>query len=457
MRTWYSFVMSCFLLGAATAQTPSEAIFVLTRDAEGFAIQRIVVRENQEVILPAEAVSPILPIGLGQSADIVRSEDAPGTIVVRNSEGALEVSYHRQDGSVKKYPPVSFSSLRSYDIRVNVTEGSGVKAVFEINGYESVAETGGPVLDLFKGMIPLAEKDVSTTLVTTRRTPRSAAAVGEFPVSYADELLFTQVRDASGEFVDFIVDFGAGRTVVSKEFLPSGAVIRELVAIERSEKGDRVVKGTMGAAGGEVEAYLGQSTLEEFALGNVHISKLDVNVVRDIPSFGGRKIGGIIGMDILQSGGLIEFSYAEAGFARLGRGESPSEPDISVPFTTAGAHLFIEGALGSIPASFLFDTGARFSIVSESIPGRIGAALFEDSSRTIRGLDGRPIEAKITAPVPVVTAGQPIGSLPFIVADLPVLRSMGLETEGAILGNDVWSKFRRIQVDFEKKSLYLWQ
>lgn len=457
MRAPYIFLFSSLLSLTLAGQTSTKSIFVLARNQNTFEIERIVIPESTDVRLPVGTVSPILPIGPGQSGDIIQGGDTATEIIVRNTDGGIEVEFHRSDGSVKTNPPVALSTLRSYDIRVNVIAGTGLRKAFVIEAYETVRAAGGPVIDLFRGMIPLKQSDVSTTLVTTPRTVRSATLEGEAPLTYSGGLIFTSVRDDAGDTVDFIVDFGAGATVVSKEFLPEGLEIRELIGVERSEAGDKIVKGSMGAAGGDVESFLGQSTLNDFEFGTIHIPQLTVNVVSEIPSFDGRRVGGIIGMNILQLACAAEISYEEQGKITLGRGEAVPEPNVAIAFSMAARHIFIEGKLDSVAVSYLFDTGARFSIISEDVPGRIGATLNADSRRTIRGLDGRPVQANSTSPIGILLGDHQLGANQFVVADLPVLRGMGLQDNGAILGNDVLSRFSRIRVDFEKKFLYLWE
>ena len=448
----------CLMLNAisVSAQSGGDGIFALSRNGDTFKIEWFDVPQGAEVTLPSEVISPILPISVGQSGDIVQEAQRSARVVVKNTLKGIVVDAYRPDGSVRNNPPVTLASLRSYDIRVNVTAWNGLRKAFVIQGYASVADAEGPVIDLFRGMIPLQTNDISTTLVTTVRQNEPLVSVsGSATLLYENGLLLTEVMDHNGVARLFIVDFGAGATVVTKGFLPDETTITELTAIERSEKGDRVLRGSMQAAGGEVSSFIGQAKLEKLVFGDISAGEVAANVIGEMPRFGDAEIFGIIGIDVLQRGGTVFFSYGSPGRLIFGDDETPSDRSVPVPFTVAGKHIFLRGALEGRPVLYLFDTGARFSIVS-AVAAEIGEVpLSHADVRSVRGLDGQPMDARTTKPLSVTLNGTSLGSAAFSVIDLPVLKGMGLEEAGAILGNDFLSGFSGISVDFAGEQLRL--
>lgn len=458
MRALSTILCVFVLFHPTSAQQTNDGIYYLSREGDLIGIRWIEVPEGAELTLPPGAISPILPISIGQSGDVTKEVELSAKVVVRNVGGEIGVDFHRPDGSVRTNPPVSLASVRSYDIRVNVIAGNGNRKAFSISGYKSLEEASGPVIDLFRGMIPLDENDLSTTLVTTpRREEPSAFIQGSAILRYESGLLLTEVTDHQGGTRLFIVDFGAGATVVTKDFLPRDVMVTELTGIERSEKGDRLIKGSMQAAGGDVSSFLGQATLTELRFGEIKVPNVTVNVIEKMPSFGEAQISGIIGIDILQRGKTATFSYESNGRLTLGRAEVAVARSQTIPFTVVGKHIFLEGALEDEKASFLFDTGARFSILSEEMVTRADLPLSDQEARSVKGLDGAPMMARATAPLSIRLADGFIGSAVFSVIDLPVLRGMGLQQDGAILGNDVLSGFSRLEVRFDEQKLIVWK
>jgi predicted aspartyl protease len=261
----------------------------------------------------------------------------------------------------------------------------------------------------------------------------------------------------------FIVDFGAGGTVVVRDFLPENTKIQELTGIEYSEKGERTVRGTMGGAGGEVENFLGDALLGELYVGEITFPDVKARVVKAFPKFGEKHVVGILGINLLQRADIVTFDYAKEGYLSL-KPESEKEEShssgkrvVELPFSIATKHIFIEGRMNNTPVSFIFDTGARGSIIGLASAQEAGLKLDNESKRQFRGLDGNPIDAK-TATVEKLHLGNwEFSNIEFYVADLSVLQKMGLQKNGGLLGNDFLQKYNKVEVDFPGKMIRLWK
>ena len=97
-------------------------------------------------------------------------------------------------------------------------------------------------------------------------------------------------------------------------------------------------------------------------------------------------------------------------------------PSAEVPFYLAAKHIFLDGEVNEVPVSFLFDTGARSSILSASIAEKAGLEEAGDGRKgELRGLDNNPVETlRVTADR--LRLGEWLRSdVPFLSADLSIL------------------------------------
>jgi len=451
-----------FGTSGANPATSVTRLMILVEKLGFVAVETVPVADGEEVVLSRpELVTVLLPYGLGQSGDVVQKSRRAGETRVRRAGGVLEVRVRQPDGSFRDLPPVSLTDLAEYDMRVNVTGAGGKKKAFRISGYEEVAEDGGPVIDMFRGMVPLADGDYAvTTEVTRRREP--ARIAGRTGLLYQDGLIFTTVANRDGRSGLFVVDLGAGGTVISRDFLPAGVEIEKIEGVEYSEKGARKVAGTMGGAGGEVSSLLGAAALGSLTLGKIVIDGVRANVVQEMPQLGGRPVAGILGVDVLArtSRLRLERTGKEAGTltfdsAAGGASHDRSTEVVEVPFTWVAKHLLIDAAFGDVPASLILDTGARGSLIPATFAKRAGLPPAPGAPREFRGLDGRALASDPVLVENLGLAGTPVGAVVFHATDLTVVESMGLEENTGLLGNDFLFRYRVLEVDFQARAVRL--
>jgi len=108
-------------------------------------------------------------------------------------------------------------------------------------------------------------------------------------------------------------------------------------------------------------------------------------------------------------------------------------------------------SINSKQVSFLFDTGARFSFVSEGL----GLSTNGNKAPDVRGLDGNIIPAKSVDVKSFSLGDNEFQFKDFYSADIPVINNMGLKETGALLGGDFLKQFNKITVDYLNKVLWI--
>jgi hypothetical protein len=455
-------------------------VIVLVAAENDVALETISLRDGETSRFePGEIITVVLPFGLGMSGDVVRSSDLDRSFSVTCEGGLILTTIYDDFGESRTLPDVALADADRYDLRVNVTMGTGVKRVFLIKGYRSIEPAEGPVVDMFAGSVPMSAGDYS---ITTEVIPRveESSVTGVAALRVRDGFLLVDGLAEGGGGGPLIVDFGAGGTVVEREFLPDDAAIEPVLAIEHSPEGKRVLPGTMTGAGGDVSGFLGQAVIDRLDIGGIGLDELPVKVIDAMPDMGDEPIVGVLGLDVLKRAGLALLAFSEDGTGRLelmpdrrlgGGGSSPGGAaatdtagygtvvpagTIELPFTMAAKHIFVQGSLGGAPVTFLFDTGARSTVVPLRLAEKAGLAAGSLPTREFRGLDGNPFPASSVRAVGLSLGGVQFDAFDVYAADLPVLKGLGLDEGSALLGVDFVLQFARVDVDFSDSVIRVW-
>jgi len=437
--------------------------FLLRESIGGVELEKVEIADGDELTFDgADVITVVVPVGTGQSGDLVKKDQRDGSFTIRSVDGELLISKKRSDGREMSYPPVKIADLSGYDLRVNIAGGEGTKMAFMISGYDETRVDDGPVIDMFAGMIPLEDGDYSITLEISEAAPRAGVS-GETAVLYEEGFILAEGELSDGRKGWFIVDFGASGTVISKEFLPAWVDIEEVKGLEYSDKGRREVKSVMSGAGGEVTGFLGNAHPGDLKFGDVMFPDVSVRVIEAMPAFGSRKIAGILGLDLLRLCDRIAFEYPRSGPGMMmmqGRHTiaETDAPSAEVPFYLVAKHIFLDGEVNEVPVSLLLDTGARSSIISASIAdkARLGEAPSGEKGE-LRGLDGTPVQSKSVIADRLRLGDWLRSDVPLLAADLSVFESIGLRQGGGIIGNDFLDDYRLIEIDFTRGVVSLWK
>ena len=431
------------------AQPATTTVFYLRQSGADVVVDSITLKQGEmQVLSERDVLGVVLPFGSGgMSGDVVQAAQRTGMIAVRFQEGEIRVKVRRADESERDLPAVKVATLAGLDIRINITGGAGLRKAYMIRGYRDVSPAPGPVLDMFGGVVPLAAGDFSIT-TEVRAVEAVKLVEGSAALEFDDGLLFVWGEIAGAAPGWFIVDFGAGATVIDSRMLPPGAEVHALQAVEHSASGTRDVGAVMHGAGGAVTGFLGQAVLPELRMGSLEFLAARVSVVKALPAFG-RPIAGILGMDLLGRASAASLTLTEPRRLTLVAGSSPHSADaIAVPFSIAAKHLFVEGSVEGTPVRLLFDTGARRTLIAQAIADKAGLGIDRERVWQVRGLDGNRLDLPSAVPKRFAIGSLDLRGQRIYVGELPALRAMGLQDTGGLLGTDVLARFARIDVDF---------
>jgi len=397
----------------------------------------------------------ILPVGPGGSGSLVQLSDG-ATMTVSCKGDQIQVVNHVKGGKTWERPARELKDLARYDVRVSVTGADDTRKAFLILQNEKViADDVGPVMNMFAGRIPLGEGDY-VVCTDTFLHDFGTHAEGDAPLEFSRYPL-VKVRLPSGKEGTFIVDIGAGTTIVSQAFLPRDAAIEKASMVQYSASGKELLKYAPGGATGKVESILGHVKLSTLLVGGIVYKDVSVDVIKTLPDFFGRQVDGIIGLDLLRRTKILSFDLTGHGKAspklslhsdRTGRSEQTTE----VPFSIVKSHIFVNGRVNDVPVYFILDTGAPNSLLD--VPAAKAARVkgVSAEARTAKGLDGVGAEIRTGATSELTIGDKTIADTTFDVSALSafaMLRTGGQRI--GLLGNSFFAKFRRVDVDFERR------
>ncbi|MFN7963872.1 MAG: pepsin/retropepsin-like aspartic protease family protein [Thermoanaerobaculia bacterium] len=437
-------------------------VFLLHRAEGGLEVVTDSVADGQTGVWltggSSEWLDVVLPVAPGLSASLVRKEDRV-TQAVRCSQGSLSHSLRGADGREQRREPVSLATLNGEDIRVSAVTPGQEGSVFLISGYATTSRTGGPVQNLFADQAVPAEAGDWFVTTDTRERPKTATLAGEAPFELAG-YWFARGRWAQGEGW-FVIDTGATRSVLVAGALPAGTPVVPLTVLEESMAGRRELGYTPPGATGPVAGVRGRAQLGELHIGDLHFAAAEFDVLDRLPLELGRPVVGILGLDLLERAEQLTFHMPSPGEA-LGRLTlSPSQPGppaagtMRLPLTRVSEHLVVEAMAGKSNTHLLVDTGSRDLLLEPSAVAAGDVRPDAKAERAAHGLDGGSVPLRTGMLSRLALAGQDLGAVPCVVAELPVLAPLRGGGPVGLLGTAVLARFERVEIDFAQKELRL--
>jgi hypothetical protein len=469
MNATWSLVLVSLGLSLRANQSEDCRTFVLKRDGESVRIEAAAIAEGMTRVFPANEATGTLgvlfPFGNGRSGDLISRHDSR-LFIAQCLEGELRIRIRQSDGRERAWPSGKAAELAQTDMRVNVVWQGGHR-VFLLSGDGAVSiDSTGPVVDIISSKVPLDSASYAITTEVTRRLheapPRGAAPMNlAMGADGAPAHLMVYARNSSGTEGWMVLDLGSGGTVIAKSFLPPGANVVRSTGTEYSDKGSRVLAGTLGGAGGTLEhGFLGTARLASLHLGDVVISDLGVEVLDSLAPTDGRAIVGILGLDVLRRSARVRLTYGTRGAraAAIDFDPPPLRADahvVELPLAVAAGYLFVAGRSGSVSWHALLDTGSPWSFMAESLARRVLPDAKFDSVGTVTGLDNHRIVVQATT-LPLISLGSSTHqNVPFRIATLPVFANMGVSGETVLLGNSFFARFQSMTLDFAHHRLIL--
>jgi hypothetical protein len=450
---------------AAALEEPH--LHLLYLDSAGFRLEPLQLQsgESRSFVIDRESelVDVIYTVGVGTSGNVIQRSTTRYTLTIRRDDDSYHLISSTDAGRSGARPPLSVADLGTYRVRLDITAADGRKKAFVIDAGNRVRDNiSGPVMDMFRGLVPLAPGDLSIVTRTERIAPAEArpAAAGEAELVYDKGLLFTQASIEPGSPLELIVDFAAGATVMAKSALPDGVEIRVVEGVEYSEEGPRRIESTMQGAGGEVSGFLGTAILPELTVGTLVFRDVKVSVLSSLPELGGHEPAGILGMNLLSLANFACLTYpapGETGHLRLSNESHVSLPETTnVPFTRVGNHLFVTGAVDGASVTFIFDTGARRTHLHPDVAKAAGIPLRpDDDPGGTRGLDGKKMKTHLANAEELRLGHATFAPVSFVVAEMPVFQTIGLGSSAGLLGNTFLDRFAEVEIDFARELIRL--
>ena len=247
----------------------------------------------------------------------------------------------------------------------------------------------------------------------------------------------------------FVVDTGAGRSVISAE------LAQELA----------LPPGPPVLVHGITSAQMAQT---------VQTARLDVGGRRfsdlTCPVFPRAQLAadGLIGLDVL-SRFRLSFDLARNSIRM-----APSGSDVIAPSTTFsnptrlrregrparrgrfGQLILLSASAGGVPTEMFVDSGAQYSIGNLALLNAIGRDTTQGERIEVYGVTGQVLTARTGVAPDLVIANQRLGDTPLLFADLHAFETLDLADRPAVLiGADLLFRFRRVMLDFGRSRIAL--
>ncbi len=404
----------------------------------------------------AGVVDVVLPVGPGQSASLVRPGDR-GTLVVSRRGDSLHVALRRPDGTAHARPPRSLADLAREETRLSVTGGDGTRGAWVIRGGAvATPDTTGPVANMFAGKLPfrLAGGDWVVQTETWRR-PAAPAPRGRLAFT-RERWLLAEVTRPDGARGRFVVDLGAGESVVAPGFVPAGQAIVPAKMTEYSLRGDRLLDYQPGGATGLAPVVKGHTTFPSLAIGGADVRDFEAQVA-ELPAGLGADVAGILGADVLRRAARVRLVVPDGGGAAGALEFDPKRPlareDGRAPFSWVSSHVVLPGEVAGRAALWIVDSGAPVSFVD---PPAVAEEPWTSAARPappVHGAGGQPRPtSQVTAPSLRVGSGAAWPEAPVRLARLmpfDALRADGRVP--ALLGVAELARMGALDLDFERR------
>ena len=280
--------------------------------------------------------------------------------------------------------------------------------------------------------------------------------MGRAVLEYRDGYLFASGRVDGSRTGSFIIDFGAGSTLIDRTLLDSSVMLSSAI-----DSGHRNITGNViDGFGGAIDGFAGYAALPWAKVGSQRWENVTVRVVDSLPKIGGKKILGILGMDLLARIPMITFSYGLNGetavmYFMADDMAEPTRETVSIPFGIVGNHIFFKGRVNNAPVYFILDTGLSTNLLMTEAARTANIGIDTTCAAEFSVLDGMIITAQIGLADSIALESYTIPNVRFYVADLPSLSPPGALQNIGILGNSLLEQYERITVDFTRRVIRL--
>lgn len=244
---------------------------------------------------------------------------------------------------------------------------------------------------------------------------------------------------SGGETMNFVVDTGAERTVVSRQLADRmnyrQGPVRNLVTVTGSGKVNTVIVPGLEVSGTKVKE------IEAPALDHAHIGA-----------------HGMLGLDSLKSRKVtLDFKRGEMKVTPSRRVED-SDPDTIVVSARSkyGQLILVDARFLGERVKVIVDTGAQTSIGNKALLDRLQRKkkALTLSPVMVTSVTGQSIPAQFAQVDRIQIGGADFNNIPVAFADAEPFKRFGLANQPAmLLGMDALRLFERVSVDFANKQV----
>jgi predicted aspartyl protease len=272
-------------------------------------------------------------------------------------------------------------------------------------------------------------------LAAATEPPPESVALGQD----RSDRMTVPVKLSGGETMNFVVDTGAERTVVSRQLADRmnfrQGPVRNLVTVTGSGKVNTVIVPGLEVSGTRTKE------IEAPALDHAHIGA-----------------HGMLGIDSLQTRRvLLDFKKGEMKVMPARRVED-TDPDTIVVKARSkyGQLILVDARFMGERVKVIVDTGAQTSIGNQALLDRLQRKkkAMTLSPVMVTSVTGQSIPAQFAQVDRIQIGGADFNNIPVAFADAEPFRRFGLANQPALLlGMDALRLFERVSVDFANKQV----
>lgn len=271
---------------------------------------------------------------------------------------------------------------------------------------------------------------------------------GETAVEMSDGLPFVMGKIKGHRVGYFLVDLGASHTIVQR------SVLGEKEKSEISSLSSQDIPEITGLQG-KIKSISGQITLEYFKTGTINLKKIPVLVVDTLYELGGKKVLGILGLDILGRAPCLRFTMSHGRKAKFKMMMSDCDDDISVgslsdSLIIQNDFVIIPGMVNGHRTYFILDTGSKHTFITPGIARQCDVIWDSNSILVYTGLDLSP-DTAITGHAANINLGQTrVERVGLYIGNIPEVKGESYST-GGIIGMDIINRFQTLEINFRQR------
>ncbi len=282
------------------------------------------------------------------------------------------------------------------------------------------------------------------------RADDEQTAYGTTVMEYSDGRFFVMGHVEGSRVGRFLIDLGASNTIIARSALSSSVDMQEL--------DDERLPEIMGLQG-KITDIKARVNLGYFKTGTIRIKNITALVVDSLMKMGDRDVSGILGLDILGRAPCLKILMSPGRKPKYelqmyACDEIDADSTNYDSLMIQNDYIIISGAINGRPLSFILDTGIKNSLITPEAARESHVILDSNFIMVYQGLD-RLSDTAVAGHVSYALLGNTrVDRVGLFVGKMPIVQGESFRTEG-IIGNDILTRFRQLEIDFTRKRFRL--